>query len=91
MVRLMLVAAVVAFVSWLLSSSFIFRIELKDGKIDSVRGSAPGPLQRAFEEVARHAGITGTISMYPGRFLKFSRGVSEDDRQRFRNVLSSLL
>ena len=91
MARLVLVAAFVAFVVWLLSTSFIFRIEFKGGNIQSVRGKASGPLRRGFEEVARHAGITGTVSLYSGRILKFSRGVPADDRQRFQNVLSSLL
>ena len=91
MTRLVLVAAFVAFVVWLFSRSFIFRIEFKGGNIQSVRGKAAGPLRRGFEEVARHAGITGTVSLYPGGVLKFSRGVPADDRQRFQNVLSALL
>jgi hypothetical protein len=91
MARLVLVAAFLAFVVWLFSSSFIFRIEFKGGIIQSVRGRVAGPLRRGFEEVARHAGITGTVSLHHGRILRFSRGVAADDRQRFQNVLSSLL
>jgi len=91
MARLVLVAAFLAFVVWLFSSSFIFRIEFKGGIIQLVRGKVAGPLRRGFEEVARHAGITGTVSLHHGRILRFSRGVAADDRQRFQNVLSSLL
>ena len=91
MIRLALVAGFVAFVVWLFSTSFIFRIEFQAGNVQSVRGKAPGPIRRGFEEVAHHARITGTVSLYPGRTLKFSQGVPADDRQRFHNVLSSLL
>lgn len=91
MIRLLLVGGFVLFLIWLVSSSYIFRLDFVNGKVRRVRGSAPGPLRTAFEEVAGHSSVTGRVSLFPGRVLKFSGSIDEADRQRFRNVLAALM
>ena len=91
MARLLLVAAFVAFLIWLVSRSYVFRLEFRNGEVLDVRGTVPARLQTAFEDVASRSRVTGRVSLYPGRLLKFSGSVAEADRQRFRNVLASLL
>lgn len=91
MIRLLLVGGFVVLLVWLVSSSYVFRVEFKEGRMLDLRGTAPGPLRTAFEEVASHSAVTGRVSLYPGRLLKFSGSIDEADRQRFRNVLAALM
>ena len=91
MARLLLAAIVVGIIVWLIRGSYLFRLEFRGGSLESVKGTVPGALRSAFEDVASRSRVTGVVSLYPGHLLRFSRGVAEVDRQRFRNVLGSML
>ena len=91
MFRLLLLALVLAAIVYIVWPSYTFRVVFRQGSIDRVRGQAPGNLRSAFSEIADLSKLTGTVGLKRGGKLTFSEGIPEPDRQRFRNVVATML
>jgi len=68
----------------------LFVIRVSPGRVKLVKGKPPGRFLEECRQIIRRKKIYGTIAgvMDSGEIrLEFSRGVGEDFRQRFRNVL----
>jgi hypothetical protein len=87
--KLLLPILIVALAVWLLRSRYAFRLDFRDGRVTKRRGEVAPGLRRDLEDIAAHSGLSGSVRVYAGGVVKFSAGIGDDDRQRFRNVLGS--
>ena len=67
----------------------LFVIKIKPGKAELVKGSPPPKYLEDCRKIVRRNRIYGVVcgaENEQGVILQFSRGITEDFRQRFRNV-----
>lgn len=82
----LLVIALLALLAWLLVPGATFRVVFLDGQLVKHRGRVPDAVRADFEDLARRWGVSGTVSLYGRKELRFSGPISEADQQRFRNT-----
>ena len=90
-VRLLLFAAIGTVLLLFLRSTYTFRMVMWDGQIVKQQRTVAGPLREAIADLAKDRKLTGTMTLYPGGYLRCSRSIPEPDRQRLRNVLSQFI
>ena len=91
LIRLILLLAIIGMVALFFRSLCLFRMVMWDGQVTKQRKTVPGPLRAAIADLASERKLTGTLSVYPGGYIRCSRSISEPDRQRLRNVISQFL
>ncbi|ANM30386.1 hypothetical protein ABI59_13600 [Acidobacteria bacterium Mor1] len=89
MIRLLIAAAILLLLIALIRSLRASRMVFRDGRVIETRGAFSTPVRDAFKDVAHHGRVSGTVKLYPGGFMSFSRDIDEQDRQRFRNVFGT--
>lgn len=93
MIPFLLLGAVMIGALFLLGPRPVFVVLIRDGKATVRRGKVPGRLLVDWEELSRDSGIRNAkIRAYRRRrqvALRFSSGVPEEQRQKFRNVLGA--
>ncbi len=63
-------------------------VELEEGRVSRFEGAFPPPGWRDVHEIAQARSVTGIIRFRHAGAIDFSEGITEDDRQSFRNVLA---
>ncbi|MFH1466804.1 MAG: DUF3634 family protein [Pseudomonadota bacterium] len=91
------VGVVIGVVAWIFlrggpaglpSSRVRWEVRFHQGQVASFEGSFPPVGWRDVQEIAQQRGTTGSVSVRADGAVVFSEGVSESDRQRYRNVLA---
>jgi len=69
-------------------SAPVTRLRFVRGRLVEERGALAGNLARELADVARRSEVTGRLELGRDGEIAFSGPISEQDRQRFRNVVA---
>ena len=89
LLRLLLIVGLLFLLGLFVRSLRGARLLYREGKLVETRGRVEAAVLEAFGDVARHNRVSGAVRLFPGGAMRFSPGIGEADRQRFRNVLGA--